>query len=734
MNKMHTMNLTLKNFSVDSDDRNVVTVTLDVPGRSMNVLDRDVMRELCDVITALEKADAARAVIFRSGKESGFLAGADVNVIAQLTAPEQARELIEAGQNLFARVARLPMPTVVVIHGPCLGGGLEFAMACDHRIARDNSSTQIGLPEIKLGLIPGWGGTQRLPHLVGMKAAVEMILQGRFLDAKKAARLGLIDQAVAPETWEADVSSFVDRVAGKPRKRAARGGRPRRWTGRLIDETSAGRAALLWWTRRHVADRTDHYPAIEAALRSIAAGYRSGGDGYAVERDEFMGLVATPTSKNLIGLFLAREKARELRTWTPTGLPALEDPIRVVGVIGGGAMGAGIGQLAACRGFDVQVLEVDQAAAEKSRATIKASLVKLAGRKRWSKVKRQDVAERVHVGCDPGALADCDLIVEAVVERADVKREVFANMDAVAKPSAIFATNTSSLSVDELSTATRRAGDFAGLHFFNPVHRMELVEVVRGRDTSAETLSRLVGFVRALGKTPIVTGDAPGFLVNRVLFPYLGEAVKMVRQGYEADRIDREVRRFGMPMGPLELLDRVGLDVGLHVARSLRDVIGDTSEVVDCLAVMCEHGRLGVKADGGFYEYHKGKRREVATLPAGVVRSQYAAIACDFRDDGLTDIQRRVIYPMLGEAVRCLDAGIVDEAWAVDLAMVLGTGFAPHTGGPLHWIDRVGQAVVRDNFERLAIAEGNRFDPPKRLKRMADLERNFLDRPSLSSG
>ena len=323
-------------------------------------------------------------------------------------------------------------------------------------------------------------------------------------------------------------------------------------------------------------------------------------------------------------------------------------------------------------------------------------------------------------------MADCDLVIEAAVEREDVKDQIFGTLDKVVQGSAILASNTSALSVSRMADATGRPTQVAGLHFFNPVHRMELVEVVRASQTDDATITRLVGFVKALGKTPIVTSDSPGFLVNRVLFPYLGEAVLMVAEGYDVAKMDKQVRRFGMPMGPLELLDQVGLDVALHVASSLKNILPGVAPVVKQLAAMVEHGHLGKKQKLGFYEYSKGKRGDVAGLPFIDAESTPAKPECDFLDDGLTLIQRRLVYPMLAEAVRCHEEGIVKEPWAIDLAMVLGTGFAPHRGGPLHVIDAIGLHQVMGNLSQLRNQLGDRFAPPKQLIEMSDLDKNFF--------
>ena len=658
--------------------------------------------------------------MIESSKESGFLAGADVNAIVEIDSLEQAARVLQEGQRLFQSIESLSIPTVAVIHGPCLGGGLELALACDYRIARDDGATKIGLPEISLGVIPGWGGTQRLPKLVGLTNALSMILQGKQVGARDALKMGLIDQAIQPESWGQGVDSFVQKVLAHGHN--ASPSHRRGLTQRLLENNFLGRKLIFSATRKKIASKAKNYPALKSALKAMEQGYR-GGDGFACEREEFVQLLSTMTCRNLLSLFFAREAARSSRTWSSEKVEAKYSPIQKVGVVGAGAMGAGIAQLAALRGFSVVVKEINQEVADAGRQRIEGMVSKFVKRKGWSDKKRQQFMKNINVTCEEAALTDSDLIVEAIVERLDVKRALFQGLDVLVQPQAILATNTSSLSVDAMADATARPGRFGGLHFFNPVHRMELVEVVRGKRTSDETIARLVSFVRALGKTPVVTSDSPGFLVNRVLFPYLGEAVLMVREGFDVATIDKELRRFGMPMGPLELLDQVGIDVAQHVAVSLSSILQGLDAVPDTLSEMVAKGQLGKKSGVGFYHYSKGKRGK----PSSTNVASSPATTPSFSDDGLTAIQRRLVYPMLMESIRCLEEKVVAQPWAIDLAMVLGTGFAPHRGGPLHVIDQIGSGVLSANAAQLSKTCGPRFSPPERLVEMAKTNSRFFE-------
>ncbi|MGB7324659.1 MAG: 3-hydroxyacyl-CoA dehydrogenase NAD-binding domain-containing protein [Rubripirellula sp.] len=694
-----------RNFFVSTDYHGVVTVSIDVPDRPMNVLTAEVMSELVTIIGDLERAIGVTAVVFRSDKESGFLAGADVAVIAGIKSLDEASELIQAGQRLFNRIESLPMPTIVAIHGPCLGGGLEWSLACDYRIARDNTSTKIGLPEIQLGLIPGWGGTQRLPQRIGLSRALPLILTGKHLNASAAIKVGLVDRAISPDHWDNGVAQFVDDVIAG---RVTAGQTAPLWR-RILDGTRIGRAVTVRMSKRAIRSKSKHYPALGSAIRAASVAYKPSCDGYGVEETEFLSLLFTLTCRNLLGLYFARERARKPSTWSGAAGTALHhQPIRKVGIVGAGAMGAGIGQLAATRGYDVTIKEIDDETCRAGAARVDALVQDLANRKRWGSFERDLLRSKIKVSAELSSLDDSDLMIEAVVERADVKANVFAQLDSVAKPTAILTSNTSSLSITAMSDATHRSSHVAGLHFFNPVHRMELVEVIRGRDTDDETMARLIQFVKALGKTPVVTSDTPGFLVNRVLFPYLGEAIMMVGERYDTARIDREIRRFGMPMGPLELLDQVGIDVAAHVAESLRDVIENADLAIKKLNRMVEHGMLGRKTGQGFYRY-VNDRRGGATMMKNKGTAMQSNASLGMINDGLTPITRRLIYPMLIEALRCHQQHVVSEAWAIDLAMVLGTGFAPHRGGPMKMIETIGLETVMENTRRLARMHGNRF-------------------------
>ncbi|MEZ6061534.1 MAG: 3-hydroxyacyl-CoA dehydrogenase NAD-binding domain-containing protein [Planctomycetaceae bacterium] len=711
-------NLQFRNFNIARDDRNVVTVWIDVAGRAMNVFNESVLIELEALVSSLESDSDAKVIVFRSAKSSGFFAGADLKELGNLDSTQQIEAVVARGQDLFARLEKLRTPTVAVIHGPCLGGGLEFALACRYRIVVDTLSTRLALPETQLGLIPGWGGCQRLPARVGLMQALSMILQGRKIPAEKARRIGLADAVCPDASRDECIDQFVSEVLNNPR-RPNHHPRASLWK-RLADNTSAGRWIVFNRVNKQIARDVEHYPALGSAVKAIRDGYQVGVDGFATERREFARLVNTSTCRNLMGLFFRREKARDLATWNGDDAAADVPDIQKVAVIGAGAMGAGIGQLAALKGCEVVLKELSDDLAVAGLKRVSRLFDDMVSRGRLPSGERDACMSRITVTSQWTELTDADLVIEAVVERPEVKHAVFQELDSLLQPSALIVSNTSALSIGDMAKATQRPDRVAGLHFFNPVHRMELVEVVRADETSDATIQQLTAFVKRLGKTPVVTTDSPGFLVNRVLFPYIGEAVRMATEGISASTIDRELKRFGMPMGPIELLDHVGLDVGLHVAETLNSVLPDSDSMSTMLKAMVDRGWTGSKSGRGFYNYADGKRGEPVLLseilPAGVPSPGDSVATSDsFIDDGLTAIQRRVIYPLINEAFRCLEENVVREPWMADLAMVLGTGFAPFRGGPVQLAETIGFDTVAENMKRLQAEFGQRYEPSKLL-------------------
>ncbi len=695
-----------ENLHVDRDGRGVWTVSFDLAGRPVNVFNEAIFRELTAALDQLDQDDAAKVLVLRSAKKLGFFVGADVNRIQDLTSVEQAEFALKTGQDLFQRIEDLKIPSVAVIHGNCLGGGLEIALSCTYRIVRDDASTKLGLPETQLGVIPGWGGTQRLPRRVGLQRAAPMILTGSTMNAAKAKRAGLADAIAGTDSFEQDVAVLIDRLlAGKsPDPHSPK------FHDRLLDGTSLGRAFVMKMARKQIAKQVKHYPALEAALNAIETGFKQGlPAGFKKERAEFCRVLFTPTCRSLLGLFFQREQARSTETWV--GASGDHGPkIKTIAVLGAGTMGAGIAQLAATSGFQVVLKDIDDATVQKGMQQI-TSLTEKGVEK--GGLKRQD-ADKALAAITPttemGPVKQADLVIEAIVERMDIKQQVFRELDEQLPVEALLVSNTSSLSISKMASVTGRGDRVAGLHFFNPVHKLPLVEVVRAADTSDATIAALVNVVKTLGKTPLVVAEGPGFLVNRILFPYFDEAVRLVVEGHPIAEVDKEAKRFGMPMGPLELMDTVGIDVGADVASHLPMAGVEESPTPKHLAEMVAQGRRGQKAGKGFYDYTDGKRGEPMASPVSGSKPVLPP-PVELGGETLTGAQQRLVLSLVNAAGQCLRDGIVTEPWMVDLGMVLGTGFAPFRGGPLRLAEGWGHDILSKLLIGLVDLCGPRFEP-----------------------
>ncbi len=713
-----------KNLRIERPNPGVMTIVIDMPDRAVNVLDEGLLRDLDAVVSSLEQDQTLSLVVFRSGKESGFLAGADVQQLQQVATAQEVETAIRAGQQLYSRIAALPMLTVAVIHGPCLGGGLELALACGFRAARDDESTRIGLPETQLGVIPGWGGTQRLPRLIGLESALRMILEGQRLPAAKALKFGLVDMAAPRERFEAELKNFLtDRLAGKKVRRKRRG-----LPARLRGETWLGRKLVFSIARKKLGRRLVQYPALAGAMRAIETGLAHGiSRGLDTEREEFCRALFTPTCRSLLGLFMQRERARNSETWSGAGVvPA---PVKTIAVVGAGTMGAAIAQLAAFQGLNVVLKDIRQDLVDAGLKRLESLMQDAVRSGSLDATAARQRCDAVTGTIEWEPVASADVVIEAVVERIDIKQNVFRELDGRLRPESLIVSNTSALSIGELAKATCRAPQVAGLHFFNPVHRMAIVEVVRSAATNDQTIATLVNLARDLGKVPIVVAEGPGFLVNRILFPYLDEAVRLVCEGMPAAQVDGEAEDFGMMMGPLETLDHVGLDIAADVARTMAPLGVEPSPVPQRLAAMVAQGRLGRKSGTGFYMYRDGHKQGAAPAVDAAAKSMVQAaapVSVPFGSGKLNEPQVRLALAIVNASAQCLSDKIVTEPWIIDLAMVLGTGFAPFHGGPLRLADTWGIDRVVAELDRLAERRGARFSPCALLREMQAGGRKFF--------
>ncbi len=651
----------LRRLHLDIVDGAAVIV-FDHPEKSANVIDGAFLDEFERALNAVSHL-RPRGLVLSSSKPAVFVAGADLAALGGLRG-ERLAALGERGQRIFGLVEDLGIPTVAAIHGACLGGGLELALACDCRIASGDSATKLGLPETQLGILPAWGGCTRLPSLVGLPAAIDLVVSGRQLKAKQALRLGLVDEVVPRERLVGRALALLDEAPARRRRR-------------LLTNNPLSAGVLRRIARRRLLAKTRGlYPAPLQALEVVSRGAgrsaRARSASLARERDALVRLAETGAARQLMRLFFLVERAKRFRH-DPTLDAAALAPVRRTAVVGAGVMGAGIAQAFASRDFPVVLSDIDRDRVAAGARTVGDLFAKAAKRRIFSAHEARRKLDLVFPTAEAVPLRRCDLVVEAVVENLGVKRIIFADLCERTAPDTILATNTSALPVTDLATApgVTHPERVVGLHFFNPVSRMKLVEIVTTEFTSPETVERTLAFVRGLGKTPVVVKDSPGFLVNRILMPYLIEAGRMAAEGLPVAEIDAAMLDFGMPMGPLRLLDEIGLDVAAHVAATMGGAFGERLAPPALLDELVRHGHLGRKTGLGFYRHGKGGEtaRTFAGAPA--------------RLPGREEIAARLDRLMVEEARRCLDEGIAADADTIDLAMILGAGYAPFRGGPL---------------------------------------------------
>ena len=694
----------------------------------VNVLNSSLVAVLELLIDKAAGDRNVRGLIVASAKEGSFIAGADIREIESLRSAQDAENAARRGHRLFSSLERMPFPVVAAINGTCLGGGTELALACHFRVAADWQRTEIGLPEVRLGILPGWGGTQRLPRLVGVAAALDLILTGRSLNARQARAIGLVDAVASPE----HLLEAAERLVGEA---VARRRKPRRRLGdsplARLDPLRAARTALVVGTaRRRLRKRLieSHYPAPFCALAAVSAGLQRGMEEGLRREAELLGrLVTGGTSRNLVAIFTMQQEARRSSGADHKGVRPRE--VRAAGVIGAGIMGGGIAQALARAGIPVRLKDIDINSLARGMKTAYDLGRKEVRRKRIPQREFDCRMDRILPTLDYSGLLRCEVIVEAVVESTEVKRRVLADLESFMPEGFVFATNTSSLPIERIAAGCRRPDTVVGMHFFNPVQKMPLVEVIRAPATSDEAVATVVALSRRIGKTPVVVADAPGFLVNRILMAYLGEALLLLEEGARIEQVDRAMVEFGMPVGPFAVLDQVGLDVAAHVAAVLTEAFREQAPRATALQIMCEKEWLGRKSGRGFYLYGDGRpgREGDGAEPGRPNDDVYGLLAARRRrtlDAGA--IESRLVLPMVNEAARCLEAEIVRTPAEVDLAMVMGTGFPPFRGGLLHHADGLGLTTVVRGLEVLASHHGHRFQPAELLIEAARANRRFF--------
>jgi 3-hydroxyacyl-CoA dehydrogenase/enoyl-CoA hydratase/3-hydroxybutyryl-CoA epimerase len=696
-------------FRIDISE-GIANVTFDLPGKKVNILDPGVIVQFDDLLAELEgKAADLKGVIILSGKERNFIAGADIDVIGAVESPEEGRAIAEEGQRVLARLENLPLPVAAAIHGACLGGGLELALACTWRVASDARPTFLGLPETQLGILPGFGGTQRLPRLVGLPDALWMITTGGRVYPKKALGMGLVDEVTHREHLRDAAGSLIGRGP-----RGTGRSRPRSLTGRLLrlllESNRYGRGLLFEKAKDEVRRKWGgHYPAPPAAIGAMEEGLTHGmARGLEEEARRLGELVVTPECRNLIEVFRLRQHFAGVDPAPAAGISRL-------GVIGAGVMGGGIAALAAGKGVRARIVDLSPRALGGALRTVAGSAGKKHRQGVLSDGELSWVPARITYDTAMRGLGGLHLIIEAVAERMDVKKSVLAGIADGAAEDAVIVSNTSSLSVTEMAAGVKNPSRVAGMHFFNPVDRMPLVEVVMGEKTSEETAEVVRAFAKRLGKVPIVVRDGPGFLVNRLLLPYLNEGARLLEEGTALARIDGALEKFGMPMGPFALLDTVGIDIASHAAENLGRGLGDRFQPSALLAVMAGGSRLGRKTGRGFYFYGKdGERRRDSGLEDFL--SGHVTGGTEASEEEIVD---RLILSMVNEASLCLEEGVVKDVRTVDGGMILGAGFPPFRGGLLRYADSLGLDRTAGKLKDLSETAGHRFAPSEMIRELA---------------
>lgn len=663
----------MRHWTTETDSNGIEWLRLDTAGSGVNVLSTEVLTELDAAIDELHARPPRGLVIF-SGKRNGFIMGADINEFTSVNTAERAYEVARGGQRLFDKIESLPCPTVAAIDGFAMGGGLELAMALDYRLAIAGNKRMLGLPEVKLGLHPGFGGTVRAVRLCGVRPAMQLMLTGNPVTADKARRIGLVDRIAAADNWRQAASELIS--ARPPRHRAP-------FVERLLN-LGIVRPLIKSMLIRQVASRArrDHYPAPYKMIDLWARYGASPKTGYEAEARSFAELMCTATSRNLVRVFFLQNALKGQGSKT-------DKKIRHVHVVGAGVMGGDIAAWCALRGHPVTLQDRELKYIEPALQRAE----KLFAKRCPDDDERAAVRARLQADVQGDGVARADLIIEAIFENLEAKQELYQSLAKSMQADALLATNTSSIRLEDLRTVLEKPTRFIGLHFFNPVAQLPLVEVIRCDDTAEDALNLGFAFVKGIDKLPLECRSAPGFVVNRILAPYMAEAMQLADEGVALVEIDRAAEGFGMPMGPIELIDSVGIDVALHVSQ----VLGKAMQrpVPGRLAEMVEAGRLGRKSGQGFYQWVEGKP---VKLPGG-------------NTDVPADIVDRLILPMVNEAAACLADRVVSDPDLLDAGVIFGTGFAPFRGGPINYARERGLGEIVTAMNTLADNHGERFRP-----------------------
>ena len=677
----------------------------DLPGEKVNKFSSAVLRELSGVVDELAASPQIKKVVIASRKPGIFIAGADVTEFTTVTGAEQAKAYVLLGQQVFTKLSKLPQVTVAAIDGACLGGGCELALSCDWRVMSDSPRAQIGLPEVKLGIFPAWGGTSKLPRLIGLPGALDIILNGKALDGKRAKKVGLVDDVVEPGILLEVARQYADKGKRKVRGR----------TKFYIEGNPLARNVIFSKARKAVLSQTrGHYPAplkaIEVMDYAMSAGVERG---MQREAEEAATLVHNEVAQNLVRLFFLMEESKK----DPYKVKPLD--VSFVGVLGAGVMGGGIAQIVADKtDAEVRMRDINMKAIGGGMKAAAKVWRRKVERRRMTRGEMARKLARITGTTDWSGFSRAGVVIEAVVENLNIKRQVLAEFEGLAKPGAIFATNTSTIPITQIAANSSKPENVVGMHFFNPVDRMPLVEVIRGEKTSDVAMVTTAALARKLGKTVVYVNDGPGFVVNRILGPYMNESAFLLEEGNSIESLDKAMVDFGMPMGPMALLDEVGIDVAAKVAGILTEAFGARMEKSSVVEKLYADGRHGKKNGKGLYLYENSKRKG----PDASVYKVLGIKAPHPADE--KQVVERMVLSMINEASLILDEKIVASAGELDLAMIMGTGFPPFRGGLLRYADSLGLPYVVSRLDALS-SLGPRFRPNEPLKRLAERDGKF---------
>ncbi len=712
-------------FQLTIEEQGVAHLVFDQPGEKVNKLSNIVLEELSQLLDQLAKNDQVQLLVFSSAKEGVFIAGADLNSFKVAFRDAQvAKAIIEVGHRVLNQLDDLPFPTLALINGACLGGGMELALACDFRLVTDNPKTKLGLPEVTLGIFPGWGGTQRLPKLIGLREALGLILTGKTIDGIKAYKIHLADALAPSEFLEAHTKAFIDRCLSKhEREKIIARRKTNRFTRFLLEGNPLGRMLVGHQARKTVLEKTKgHYPAPLVALNLILQTYPlSLAQGLDREQQVFNESMSSAFNhaKYLLQVHFGLEQIKKHPGFETSVEPA---KVRHAALCGAGTMGGGIAWLFANRDISLRMKDIQWDAVAKGLAEVSRLFYLHTTKLRKLKPFQANLKfHQVSGTIDYTGFSHADFVVEAVVENLDIKHKVYQELEERVAEDTVIASNTSSLTMAELTKEAKHPERFVGMHFFNPADRMPLVEVVKGEKTSDKALATTIALCRQLGKTPLVVGDCPGFLVNRIFAMASNEVMWLLHEGAAIPELEDLMINFGMPMGPFTLTDEVGIDVSAKVMKTFERAYGERMTMPPILEAMYQNQYFGKKTDKGFYLYHHGKRGKINPQVHKLLKEAKIPHHSLSKQEQLD----RILFAMIGEASRCLEEGIVKEPILLDMALILGTGFPPFRGGLLAYADTHGLANIVTGMERLQPIYGARFEPCSYLKQLALTHQTF---------